>query len=117
MGPVACIRDYQKFGDGYVRLEAEWIFKARRARPGAIARSACSGRTRTGVLDLLVLHQRRQEELRQAGRSQRTCIRGAVCFEAQMDAGLAAAGVLAGREGRDALGRWSAQQEGLEPLH
>ena len=26
MGPVRCIRDLQKFGDGYVRLEAEWTF-------------------------------------------------------------------------------------------
>jgi hypothetical protein len=31
MGALTCVRDYQKFGDGYVRLEAEWRIGAKGA--------------------------------------------------------------------------------------
>ncbi len=87
MGPVACIRDYQKFGDGYVRLEAEWIFKTKGA-----ARSyreiALFGPDKDG---LLTYWSYTSDGKKSSGKlsEAKDVHPDAVCFEAQMDAGLA----------------------------
>jgi hypothetical protein len=87
MGPVACIRDYQKFGDSYVRLEAEWVFKAK----GAVRsyREICLfGPDKDGVL---TFWSYTSDGKKSSGKlaDAKDVHSGAVCFEAQMDAGLA----------------------------
>ncbi len=49
MGPVTCIRDFQKFGDGYVRLEAEWTFGVKDAQK-AYRETCFFGPDKDGVL-------------------------------------------------------------------
>ncbi len=86
MGPVACIRDYQKFGEGYVKLEAEWTFGgagAKSYREVALFGSDADG--------LLTFWSYTNDGKKSSGRlADATDIHPqAVCFEAQMDAGLA----------------------------
>ena len=40
MGPVACVRDYRKFGESYIRLEAEWYFSPPRDKTGKAKKAA-----------------------------------------------------------------------------
>lgn len=87
MGPLACIRDYQAFGDGYVRLEAEWLFKGKVAAKGY--REICLfGPDKDGVL---TYWSYTSDGKKSSGRlSEAKDIHpDAVCFEAQMGAGLA----------------------------
>ena len=87
MGPIACIRDYQKFGDGYVKLEAEWIFKAKGASKSY--REVCLfGPDKDGVL---TYWSYTNDGKKSSGRlSEAPDVHpDAVCFEAQMEAGLA----------------------------
>lgn len=87
MGPIACIRDYQKFGDGYVKLEAEWIFRAKGASKSY--REVCLfGPDKDGVL---AYWSYTNDGKKSSGRlSEAHDVHpDAVCFEAQMEAGLA----------------------------
>lgn len=87
MGPVSCIRDYRKFGDGYVRLEAEWQFGAK-AGDKAYREVCLFGPDKDGVL---TYWSYTNDGKKSSGRlSEAPDIHKlAVCFEAQMDAGLA----------------------------
>ncbi len=90
MGPVSCVREYAKFGDAYVRLDAVWKFRAPKGEAPREYREIClfgpdkddgvltfwsytsDGKKSSGKLaDASDIHPQ------------------AVCFEAQMDAGLA----------------------------
>lgn len=87
MGPVTCVRDYQPFGDGYVRLEAEWRVGAKGAdKP---YREVCLfGPDADGVL---AFWSYTNDGKKSTGRlSAAPDIHPkAVCFEAQMSAGIA----------------------------
>ncbi len=87
MGPVACVRDYQKFGEGYVRLEAEWIFKAK-GGPKTYREICLFGPDKDGVL---TYWSYTSDGKKSSGRltEAKDVHPDAVCFEAQMDAGLA----------------------------
>lgn len=86
MGPVACIRDYQKFGDGYVKLEAEWAFGGKGAK--TYREVALFGPDKDGVL---TFWSYTNDGKKSSGKlADATDVHPqAVCFEAQMDAGLA----------------------------
>lgn len=94
MGPVSCIREYAKFGDGYVRLEAEWNFKAAPSaanKEGApkVYREVCLfGPDKDGTL---TYWSYTNDGKKSSGKlSEAADVHPeAVCFEAQMDAGLA----------------------------
>jgi hypothetical protein len=100
MGPVACVRDYRKFGDAYVRLEAEWYFrppkgqgakgKAKKAaEPPKPYREVCMfGPDKDGAL---AFWSYTSDGKKSSGKlADGTDVHAqAVCFEAQMDAGLA----------------------------
>jgi hypothetical protein len=87
MGPVTCIRDYQKFGDGYVRLEAAWSFGAKDA-PKTYLETCFFGPDKDGVLTFWsYTNDGKKSSGRLADGSD--VHPQAVCFEAQMDAGLA----------------------------
>jgi hypothetical protein len=87
MGPVTCIRDYQKFGDGYVRLEAVWSFGAKDA-PKTYLETCFFGPDKDGVLTFWsYTNDGKKSSGRLADGSD--VHPQAVCFEAQMDAGLA----------------------------
>lgn len=92
MGPVSCVRAYEKFGDGYVRLDAEWLFASSgKAKDGA-AKSyrevAFFGSDKDGVL---TFWSYTSDGKKSSGKlSDAPDVHPqAVCFEAQMDAGLA----------------------------
>lgn len=87
MGPVTCIRDYQKFGDGYVRLEAEWSFSVKDAQKSY--RETCFfGPDKDGVL---TFWSYTNDGKKSSGKLAEAADvhPHAVCFEAQMDMGLA----------------------------
>lgn len=89
MGPVGCVRDYQKFGDGYVRLEAEWTFKAAKDGAPRVYREVCLfGPDTDGVL---TYWSYTNDGKKSSGKlaAAPDVHKDAVCFEAQMDAGLA----------------------------
>lgn len=89
MGPVSCIREYAKFGDGWVRLEAAWAFDtARGAARSPYREVAMFGADSDGVL---AYWSYTSDGKRSSGRlADGTDVHpSAVCFEAQMDAGLA----------------------------
>lgn len=83
MGAATCIRDYQKFGDGYVRLEAEWRFGEKTYREICLF-----GPDKDSVL---TFWSYTNDGKKSSGRlSEAPDIHPqAVCFEAQMDAGIA----------------------------
>jgi hypothetical protein len=88
MGPVKCIRDYQKFGDSYVRLEAEWNFGGK-SKDARVYREVCMfGPDKDG---LLTFWSYTNDGKKSSGAlADGTDMHPqAVCFEAQMDAGLA----------------------------
>jgi hypothetical protein len=88
MGPVACVRDYQKFGDGYVRLEAEWMFKGKGAETRTYREICLFGPDKDGVLTFWsYTNDGKKSSGKLADGSD--VHPQAVCFEAQMDAGLA----------------------------
>ena len=89
MGPVSCVRDYAKFGDGYVRLDADWVFKAAKDEARRSYREICLfGPGNDGVL---TFWSYTSDGKKSQGRlADGTDVHpAAVCFEAQMDAGLA----------------------------
>ena len=99
VGPVACVRDYRKFGDEFVRLEAEWMFKATQGgktkggkAKGEAPKPYCEvcmfGPDKDGVLSFWSYTT---DGKKSSGKlADGTDIHPqAVCFEAQMDAGLA----------------------------
>lgn len=87
MGPVACIREYAKFGDLYVRLEAEWLFKQKGADRSY--REVCLfGPDKDGVL---TFWSYTSDGKKSSGKlaDAADVHPQAVAFEAQMDMGLA----------------------------
>lgn len=89
MGPVSCEREYAKFGDGYVRLDAVWKFRAPKGDAPREYREICLfGPDRDGVL---TYWSYTSDGKKSSGRlSEAPDVHPlAVCFEAQMDAGLA----------------------------
>jgi hypothetical protein len=88
MGPVACVREYQKFGDLYVRLDAEWLFKAKQAALKSYREICLFGPDKDGVL---AFWSYTNDGKKSTGRlSIASDIHPqSVCFEAQMDAGVA----------------------------
>lgn len=88
MGPVTCKRDYARFGDGWVKLEAEWTFKANKDKAPKIYReTAFFGPDADGVLAFWSFTndgKNSQGRLADAPDAPH-----ALCFEAQMDMGLA----------------------------
>ena len=89
MGPVACVREYSKFGGGYVRLEAAWKFRAPKGDAPREYREICLfGPDKDGVL---AYWSYTSDGKKSSGRlAEATDVHPqAVCFEAQMDAGLA----------------------------
>lgn len=92
MGPLTCIRDFQPFGDGYVRLEAEWRFKGvskPAGKPAKPYREVCLfGPGDEGVLSFWSYTS---DGKKSSGRLAEGSDMHpqAICFEAQMDAGLA----------------------------
>lgn len=87
MGPVHCIRDLQKFGDGYVRLEAEWTFGGKGA-PKTYRELCLFGPDKDGAL---TFWSYTNDGKKSSGKltAASDIHPDAVCFEAQMDAGLA----------------------------
>ncbi len=88
MGPVSCIRDYQKFGDGYVRLEAEWNFKGKGAAAKTYREIALFGPDKDGVLTFWSYTNDGKKSSGKLAEAPDVHPQ-AVCFEAQMDMGLA----------------------------
>lgn len=88
MGRVSCIRDYQKFGDGYVRLEAEWNFQGKGAAMKTYREICLFGPDKDGAL---TFWSYTSDGKKSSGKlSDAPDVHPqAVCFEAQMDAGLA----------------------------
>lgn len=88
MGPVACVRDYQKFGDLYVRLDAEWLFKSKQADMKSYREVCMFGPDKEGVL---TFWSYTSDGKKSCGHlADATDVHPqSVCFEAQMDAGLA----------------------------
>ena len=92
MGPVSCVRDYQKFGDGYVRLEAEWNFKGKGAAAKTYREIALFGPDNGPDGDgVLTFWSYTNDGKKSSGKlAEAPDIHPqAVCFEAQMDMGLA----------------------------
>ena len=86
MGPVSCARDFQKFGESYVRLDAEWRIGGGNAKP---YREICLfGPDTDGVL---AFWSYTNDGKKSSGRlaDANDIHPQAVCFESQMDAGLA----------------------------
>jgi hypothetical protein len=88
MGPVSCVRDYQKFGDGYVKLEAEWNFRSKSADMKSYREVCLFGPDKDGVLSYWSYTS---DGKKSSGRLAEAADvhPDAICFEAQMDAGLA----------------------------
>lgn len=93
MGPVSCVREYAKFGDGYVRLDAVWSFRGGKDGAPRDYREIClfgpdNGPGKDGVL---TFWSYTSDGKKSSGKlADGTDVhRQAVCFEAQMDAGLA----------------------------
>ena len=89
MGRYACVREYSKFGDGYVRLEAEWVFKAPKGETPRSYREVCMfGPDKDGAL---VFRSYTSDGKKSSGKlaDGSDVHADALCFEAQMDAGLA----------------------------
>ena len=93
MGPVSCVREYARFGDGYVRLEALWKFRAPKGETPREYREIClfgpdNGPKGDGVL---TFWSYTSDGKKSSGKlADATDVHPqAVCFEAQMDAGLA----------------------------
>jgi hypothetical protein len=89
MGPVTCTRDFTKFGDGYVRLEAEWTFRAQKDAAPRVYREICMfGPDKDGALTFWsYTNDGKKSSGKLTGAADIHPL--AVCFEAQMDAGLA----------------------------
>lgn len=89
MGPVSCVREYSKFGDGYVRLEAEWNFKTAKDGAPKVYREVCL--FGPGTDGVLTFWSYTNDGKKSSGKlTAATDVHpDAVCFEAQMDAGLA----------------------------
>lgn len=88
MGQVTCIRDYHRFGDHYVRLEAEWLIGSK-GEAGKTYREVCMfGPDKDGLLNFWSYSN---DGKKSSGRLvDGTDIHPlAICFEAEMDAGLA----------------------------
>jgi hypothetical protein len=103
MGPMSCIRTYTLFGEGWVRLEAEWKFGAGKANPKLsdaqkAAMQAYAGR---GYKEVAIFGPNADGVLSywsftsDGKKSEGALADGtdvhpqALCFEAQMPAGLA----------------------------
>lgn len=88
MGPVACVRDYQKFGDLYVRLDAEWLFKGKQAEMKSYREVCMFGPGPDGVL---TFWSYTSDGKKSSGRlsAAKDNPPGSVCFEAEMGTGLA----------------------------
>jgi hypothetical protein len=89
MGPVSCVREYVKFGDGYVRLDAVWNFRSPKGDAPREYREVCLfGPDKDGVLSYWSYTS---DGKKSSGRlaDGADVHPQAVCFEAQMDAGLA----------------------------
>jgi hypothetical protein len=88
MGPVACVRDYQRFGDLYVRLDAEWLFKSKAADMKSYREVCMFGPDKEGALTFWSYTTDGKKSSGQLAEA--TDIHPqSVCFEAGMDAGLA----------------------------
>jgi hypothetical protein len=87
MGPVTCCRHYEAFGEKYVRLEAEWSFSAKGA-PKSYRETCFFGPDIDGVL---TFWSYTSDGKKSSGKlAESTDIHPqAVCFEAQMDRGVA----------------------------
>jgi len=88
MGPVACVRDYQKFGDHYVRLDAEWTFKGKAAASRAYREVCLFGPDSDGTLAFWSYTSDGKKSCGRLADGSDIDPRS-VCFEARMDAGLA----------------------------
>ena len=92
MGPVTCMRDYQKFGDHYVRLDAEWRIGGK-GSAGRTYREVCmfGPGLDPGGEKRLTFWSYTNDGKKSSGHlaDGRDIHVNAVCFEAQMDAGLA----------------------------
>ena len=88
MGPVACVRDYQKFGDLYVRLDAEWLFKGKQAEMKSYREICRFGPDRDGTLSFWSYTSDGKKSSGRLGEA-KDGPPSSVCFEAQMDAGFA----------------------------
>lgn len=87
MGPMSCVRDFQPFGQHYVRLEAEWTFGARSA--GKPYRETCFfGPGEDGELAFWSFTNDGKKSVGRLSDGSDLHPK-AVCFEAQMPAGLA----------------------------
>ena len=87
MGPVTCIRDYQKFGDSYVRLEAAWNVGAKGTQKSYLE-TCFFGPDKDGVLTFWsYTNDGKKSSGKLADASD--IHPQAVCFEAQMDMGIA----------------------------
>src|SRR5689334_8245605 len=97
MGPMACVRDYREFGDAYVRLEAEWIFRPKeakaqsKAKKGDVApkpyREVCIfGPDKDGVLSFWSYTSDGKKSVGRLADAADVHPQ-ALCFEAQMDHG------------------------------
>jgi hypothetical protein len=89
MGPVSCTREFSKFGDGYVRLDAEWAFRAQKGGELRIYREICMfGPDKDGAL---TFWSYTNDGKKSQGRMTTApdIHAQALCFEAQMDMGLA----------------------------
>lgn len=87
MGHVTCLRTYNKFGEGYVRLEAEWKFASR--EPGQSYREICLFGPDSD--DVLTYWSYTSDGKKSSGKLAEALDvhRQSVCFEARMEAGFA----------------------------
>lgn len=88
MGPVTCVRDYQKFGELYVRLDAEWSFQGKDATARSYREVCLFGPDKDGTLTFWSYTSDGKKSSGRLADGSDIDPR-AVCFEAQMDAGLA----------------------------
>ncbi len=92
MGPVTCIRDYQKFGDHYVRLDAEWRVRGK-GEAGKTYREVCMfgpDLSLDGEKRLAFWSYSNDGKKSSGHLADGTDIHlQAICFDSQMDAGLA----------------------------
>lgn len=103
MGPLTCLRTYTPFGDQYVRLEAEWIFGAPKAgaKLSEAQKAAMKAYAGKGYREVAFFGPNSKGDLAywsftsDGKKSEGVLADGsdvhpnAVCFEAQMPAGLA----------------------------
>lgn len=88
MGPVTCRREYQKFGELYVRLEAEWSFSGKGGAARSYREICLFGPDNEGRLTFWSYTSDGKKSSGSLGDA--TDIHPqSVCFEAQMDAGFA----------------------------